>query len=69
MLSQTAGFPPFSGLNDIPLYAYTTSSLLQIHFEHFCCVLCQLKKNAQQESCELSFIWGKMRTIARETAS
>ena len=27
------------------------------------------KKNAHRESCELSFIWGKMRTIARETAS
>ena len=26
------------------------------------------KKKAQRESCELSFIWGKMRTIARETA-
>ena len=25
--------------------------------------------NAQRESCELSFIWGKMRTIAQETAS
>ena len=24
-------------------------------------------KNAQCESCELSFIWGKMRTAARET--
>ena len=26
------------------------------------------KKNAQCESCELSFIWGKMRTATRETA-
>ena len=26
------------------------------------------KKNAQCESCELSFIWGKMRTITQETA-
>ena len=26
------------------------------------------KKNAQFESCELSFIWGKMRTIAWEAA-
>ena len=26
------------------------------------------KKNAQNESCELSFIGRKMRTIARETA-
>ena len=25
-------------------------------------------KNAQHESCKLSFIWGKMRTAARETA-
>ena len=28
-----------------------------------------MKKNAQCESCELSFIWGKMRTVAQETAS
>ena len=27
------------------------------------------KKNAQRESCELSFIGGKMKTIAREMAS
>ena len=26
------------------------------------------EKNAQHENCELSFIWGKMRTIAREMA-
>ena len=26
------------------------------------------KKKAQHESCELSFIWGKMRNIAWETA-
>ena len=26
------------------------------------------KKDAQLESCELSFIWGKMRTVAWETA-
>ena len=26
------------------------------------------EKNAQRESCELSFIWGKMRTIAWETS-
>ena len=26
------------------------------------------KKKAQPESCKLSFIWGKMRTAARETA-
>ena len=26
------------------------------------------KKNAQHERCELSFIWGKMRTAAQETA-
>ena len=28
---------------------------------------CANLKNAQRESCELSFIWGKMRIIARET--
>ena len=27
------------------------------------------KKNVQLESCELSFIWGKMRTAAQEAAS
>ena len=27
------------------------------------------EKNAQHESCELSFIWGKMRTVAQEIAS
>ena len=27
------------------------------------------KKDAQLESCELSFIWGKMRTAAQEAAS
>ena len=26
------------------------------------------KKNVQLESCELSFIWGKMRTAAQEAA-
>ena len=30
--------------------------------------LCQLKKNAERESCKLSFIWGKMRTEAWERA-
>ena len=30
--------------------------------------LCQLRKKSQRESCELSFIGGKMRTIAQETA-
>ena len=31
---------------------------------------CQLKKeDVQLESCELSFIWGKMRTAAWEAAS
>ena len=26
------------------------------------------KKDVQLDSCELSFIWGKMRTVAHETA-
>ena len=30
---------------------------------------CQLKKDVQLESCELSFIWGQMRTAAQEAAS
>ena len=29
---------------------------------------CQLKKNTHCESCELGLIWGKVRTIAQETA-
>ena len=29
---------------------------------------CPLKKDVQLESCELSFIWGKMRTAAQEAA-
>ena len=33
-------------------------------------IYCRLKKKkTQRESCELSFIWGKMRTIAQETVS
>ena len=28
-----------------------------------------MEEHAQHESCELSFIWGKMRTVAWETAS
>ena len=32
-------------------------------------LMCQLKKDAQLESCEFSFIWGKMRTAAWEAAS
>ena len=32
------------------------------------CLNLSTKKDAQCESCELSFIWGKMRTAARETA-
>ena len=27
------------------------------------------EKDAQCENCELNFIWGKMRTVAQETAS
>ena len=30
---------------------------------------CRLKKDVQLESCELSYIWGKMRTAAWEAAS
>ena len=30
--------------------------------------LVNLKKKAQCESCKLSFIWGKMRTAAQDTA-
>ena len=32
-------------------------------------LMCQLKTDAQLESCEFSFIWGKMRTAAWEAAS
>ena len=31
--------------------------------------LCRLKKDVQLESCELSFIWGEMRTAAQEAAT
>ena len=31
--------------------------------------MCSTKKDAQLEGCELSFIWGKMRTAAPEAAS
>ena len=30
---------------------------------------CQLKKYAQHESCQSTFIWGKMRTLSWETES
>ena len=33
------------------------------------CEQSQLKKKAQCESCELSFLWAKLRTVAREIAS
>ena len=29
---------------------------------------CRLEQSAQRESCELSFIWGHMKTAAMETA-
>ena len=35
---------------------------------HRRCDRYRLKKSARRESCKLSFIWGKMRTVARETA-
>ena len=31
--------------------------------------LCQLKEDVQRESCELSFIWGRVRTAALKAAS
>ena len=43
--------------------AETACSLSSFHLS-----LVHLKKKAQLESCELSFIWGKMRTAAWETA-
>lgn len=42
-------------------------SLLWIPF--LGCQNCQLNQKAQCKSFELSFIWGKLRTIAQETAS
>ena len=36
--------------------------------EKFYVVVVNLKKNAQWESCELSFIWGSVRTAALEKA-
>ena len=41
----------------------TLPLLLNILFSVF------MKKDAQFESCKLSFIWGKMRTATREAAS
>ena len=35
---------------------------------HFIVNTCQLKRDAQRESCELSFTGGTIRTAARETA-
>ena len=46
-----------------------------LHFDILSCavsyitIMCVTEKNAQCESCELSFIWDNMSTIAPETAS
>ena len=40
-----------------------------LELSHRLALICMLtKKDAQRESCELSFIWGKMKTSAQETA-
>ena len=50
-------------------------SLIFSNYQHFSefsfylLILCQLKKDVQLESCEVSFIWGTMKTAAREAAS
>ena len=49
-------FPVHMGVPDI-----LSHNTLLLHVDQ--------KKKAQCESCELSFIWGQMRTIAQETAS
>ena len=52
--------------NHCPLYVRTLRVLTSV-VKHT--LTCQLKKkNAQCESCELSFIWGKRKTTAWETA-
>ena len=38
-------------------------------FSFYLLILCQLKKDVKLESCEVSFIWGTMRTAAWEAAS
>ena len=47
-----------------------SSQRKEVHSGSFCGHHnCQLKKDVQLESCELSFIWDKMRTAALEAAS
>ena len=47
-----------------------SSQRKEVHSGSFCGHHnCQLKKDVQLESCELSFIWGKMRTAVWEAAS
>ena len=50
-------FPVYMGVPDI-----LSRNTLLWHVD-------EKKKKAQCESCELSFIWGQIRTIAQETAS
>ena len=52
--------------HSISVICYSKSRLTQFGFLFF--LLLSKKKDAQLESCELSFIWGKMRTAAREAA-
>ena len=42
--------------------------MLRLYLEIETFKRCRLKKDAQCESCKLSFIWDKMRTAAWETA-
>ena len=50
-----------------PQWNMTDSVCLEL--SHRLALICMLtKKDAQCESCELSFIWGKMKTAAQETA-
>ena len=53
--------------HSISVICYYKSRLTQYGILFF--LLLSKKKGAQLESCELSFIWGKMRTAAREAAS
>ena len=60
--SKRLGFPAYPVLS----FGALTHGMVFIS-SHGC--HCGLKKDVQVESCELSFIWGKMRTAALEAAS
>ena len=58
--------PAILGLLIIP--GYIIPLIVSLSYKYIGNIV-NFKKSAQCESCELSFIWGKMRTAAQETAS